>query len=77
MNGPEHFKAAEDWLTSAKHAELGSRGEAGAVAHAIAHATLAVAAAIIDALAGYSDDWGSALAGAHRPYSSDGAKPTP
>lgn len=65
MSGPEHYKAAEDLLGEAVEAVVGSDEEMWAVAAAQVHATLALAAATMDAANGtHIRDWSHAIGGA-------------
>ena len=65
MTGPEHYKAAEDLLGEAVEAVVGSDEEMWAVAAAQVHATLAQAAATMDAANGtHIRDWKHAIGSA-------------
>jgi hypothetical protein len=52
MNGPEHYKEAEQLLAMLPNVERGAVSEAGIIAEAQVHATLALAAATRDAAYG-------------------------
>lgn len=63
-SGPDHYKAAEDLLTEAAIAAPGSDEEMSAVAAAQVHASLAQAAATMDAANGtHIRDWSHAIGG--------------
>lgn len=65
MTGPEHYRAAEVLLSNATDAVSGSPAERYFLAAAQAHATAALAAAIIDTSAqtNRGHEWGEAIGG--------------
>lgn len=61
MNGPQHYSSAEFYLNAAQEAESGSEAEQYNLAAAQVHATLAQAAATIDATRINPEGWMAVL----------------
>ena len=61
MNGPEHYRRAEELLEGRRNGTAGIWAAEEAIALAQVHATLALTAAQIDAATGLTERWDKTL----------------